>query len=357
MNYHLYPVNFKKYSLLLLYAFLLMAMTEWGMELYFEKLYGDLTRTGYFSERDFGWRALQPPVYLEQLKNYSLTDADILVIGDSFSEPRLWQSKLIADGLKVCTVHWRVLQTADILPDDLGIALRAAGFKGHYVIIESVERGFEARTKKLSQIGDKIIQQDAYVTQKQGLMYPYPQRERINISKLNGADWGVKTLYNKLKLSLDLPDKILKSKSVRAIQFDGCQFFSHKLCHYGLFFDGDFIKETFSSIDNVRMVNNNLQDSGIQPIWLIIPDKATVYLGYGAYNEHPYQNIWQSFAQYPELIAPDLGTVFVQKSHTVKDFYMNNDTHLSTSGFLYLGDIMADEMRKITAGQMESVAQ
>ena len=122
-------------------------------------------------------------------------------------------------------------------------------------------------------------------------------------------------------------------------------------CNYAIFIDHDFKKETFNSIDNVLAVNKNLQAVGIQAIWLVVPDKSTVYLGYGALNQYPYQNIWQTFAQYPELVAPDLGSEFIKQSRIIKDFYMPNDTHLSTNGFLYLGEFMLNELRKIQSNQ------
>jgi hypothetical protein len=74
-------------------------------------------------------------------------------------------------------------------------------------------------------------------------------------------------------------------------------------------------------------------------------------------NKNPYQNIWQQFAQYPELIAPDLGSVFMQQSRIIKDFYMPNDTHLSTNGFLYLGDFMTKGLHKLQANQPNPFAQ
>jgi hypothetical protein len=133
---------------------------------------------------------------------------------------------------------------------------------------------------------------------------------------------------------------------VRAVKFDGCQLFSHRLCQYAIFTDGDFSKETFNAIDNVVTVNKILQTVAIQPIWLIVPDKSSIYLGYGQLNEHPYQNIWQSFAQFSELTVPDLGAVFIEKSRTVKDFYLPNDTHLSTNGQLYFGELVSQAMAK-----------
>ncbi|MSP28511.1 MAG: hypothetical protein EXR80_08930 [Methylococcales bacterium] len=329
MNVHLKPISFRKYSLIVLYSLLTMAMLAWGMELYFERLYGDLTRIGNFPEHSFGWQSEQPAVLPENFKDYSLAEAD---------------------GLKVDTMTWQELKTDEALRTDLGNALRAAGFKGRYVIIESVERLFQGRMKALSNSREPIVKHDLIVNSAFP-MFPLVKRARVSFDKLNGADWGVKALYNSIKLALNLPEKYLKSGAVQAISFNGCALFSHRLCNYALFVTGDFQKETFNSIDNVLAINKNLQASGFQPIWLIVPDKATVYLGYGEHNKYPYQNMWQNFAQHPELITPDLGTVFSEKSRSIKDFYMPNDTHLSTNGFLYLGEVMTQGMRNLQANQ------
>lgn len=340
MNVHLYPISFKKYSLISIYAFLCMAVITLCMEFYFERIYGDLTRVGYFTERDFGWRSPQQIIPPELFKDYPLAEADILVIGDSFSMPRAWQSRLVAEGLKIATIHWKDLGNQhELLPDNVGEALRMAGFKGRYLVIESIERFFQRRMETPSKEHNPIIKHD---TQISGA--PFGERERISLRKLNGANWGIKALINSIKLSLK---EYLHTPLVEAFKFDGCQLFSNRLCNYVLFVDEDFDKKTFNSIANVITANNNLQAAGIQPIWLIIPDKSTVYLGYGVHNKHPYQNIWQQFAQHPELIAPDLGTDFTQKIHTIKDFYMPNDPHLSTNSYLYLGDYMLHEFHKL----------
>jgi hypothetical protein len=346
MNYHLQPLGFRKYSLILIYAFFGIAIIIWFMEFYFQTLSGDLTRVGSFSERDFGWQAPQTTIPDEQFKNYPLNESDIVVVGDSFSFGRVWQTKLINDGLKVTTLTWRGLKCDEALPSDLGEVLRAQGFKGRYVLVESVERVFQRRAKLLTKIPQPITL-DISTKPAQTIT----QRERFSLNKPNGGAWGFNTLFNTLKLSLNLPEPYLKSEWVQPVKFDGCQVFSNRLCRYALFIESDFKKETFTAIANILSINKNLQAFGMQPIWMIVPDKATVYLGYGALNEYPYQNIWKLFSQYPELIAPDLGALFIQKSHSIKDFYMPNDTHLSTNGFLSLGDIMLSELRKIQTNQ------
>jgi hypothetical protein len=85
MNFHLAPISYKKYSLLLIILLFSIAITIWVMEAYFGMLYGDLTRIGQLDESDFGWKMQQPPVPAKLLKSFPVTEADILVIVDSFS--------------------------------------------------------------------------------------------------------------------------------------------------------------------------------------------------------------------------------------------------------------------------------
>lgn len=346
MNVHLKPIDFKKYALILIYSFIIMAIIAWCMEFYFEKLYGDLTRLGSFSERDFGWREPQPEIDKTQLKNYAINEADILVIGDSFSISRVWQTQLVKQGLKVCTLTWSEVKTSDAIASNLGQLLRQSGFKGKYLIIENVERVFQRRMKAMLTIEQPIVKKEIAIDSAFQL-YPFSIRERMTLNKLNGADWGTKTLYNKIKLLLDVSEKHLKSGMVQAIKFNGCEFFSHRLCQYMLFIASDFTKEPFDFVNNVRIINTNLQSVGIQTLWIIVPDKATVYLGYGNRMTQPYHNIWQTFKQQPDIIAPNIAEAFIKESRKIKDFYLPDDTHLSSKGYLYLGGLILNVLHQL----------
>lgn len=138
--------------------------------------------------------------------------------------------------------------------------------------------------------------------------------------------------------------------SIGVIPLDGCNLFSNKLCNYGLFYGHDFDKQTFRSIDNLITINRDLQNLNLKAIWLAVPDKATVYLGGGTLNANPYVNIWDELAKHPELSAPNLARSFTQQSKLMKDFYKPNDVHLSTRGYIYLGDLMVDFLK--TEGEL-----
>jgi hypothetical protein len=172
-----------------------------------------------------------------------------------------------------------------------------------------------------------------------------------------GGEWVINAFINKIKLTYLFEPAAnfmdFGNGRTRAVPIDGCSLFSNKLCNYGLFYSHDFDKNTFNSIDNVLSINRDLQKEGIKAIWLVVPDKATVYLGYGKYNSNPYVNIWAEFAKHSELAAPHLGEIFNQNKSAIKDFYMPNDVHLSTSGYLYLGAFMANYIRNLEQGHAD----
>ncbi|WAK02137.1 hypothetical protein [Methylobacter sp. YRD-M1] len=326
--------NFRKYSLILILPLSIVILALWGLEWYFEPLDGDLTRVGHLPEKDFGWNQSQPLIAQGQLKSDALADSDVFVIGDSFSEKLLWQTRLRPKHLKHSFIHWDRFQPCE----NIGDALRHAGFKGRYVVIESVERNFQERMRAICKKNDDI-KVDIHAT-------PSPPADRAHsfislIKNPNGGEWTLKVLINKIKLAYSSrPGDAITFDSARVVSLDGCHLFSNKLCNYGLFFIEDFGRPLFDSINNVLTINNSLLKAGIQPVWFIVPDKSTVYL-----NKKSTTTIWNSLARYPELSAPNLADMFIRQSKLIKDFYKPNDTHLSVNGYLYLGDLVAERLQ------------
>lgn len=357
MNFHIGPVSHKKYSLLLIVPLFSIAIAIWVAEAYFGTLYGDLTRIGYLDEGDFGWQMQQPPVPVERLKNHSLAEADILVIGDSFSMPLIWQSRLVSAGFKPSTLNWNAFKPCG-LGRNLGEVIRQTGFRGRYVIFENIEHGFQDRANSTCEITSEI-KGAAY----NGFSPPTAPPARVQIlsnreplggrSEPVGGDWALNALITKIKLTyldnstINYMDSGNATYKTRVVSIDGCNLFSNRLCNYALFYNRDFQKKTFASTDNVLSINRDLQKVGIKSIWLVVPDKATVYLGYGKLNMNPYVNVWSELARHTELVAPNLGEAFTQKSRLIKDFYKPNDAHLSTNGYLCLGDLMTDIIKRL----------
>jgi len=349
MNFRLGSISYKKYCMILLCPLFSIAIAIWILEAYFGTLYGDLTRIGQLDEGDFGWRMHQPNVPLNLLVSYPVADADILVIGDSFSNGLIWQSRLVSAGFKPSTLKWDEFKPCG-LGRNLGEIIRQAGFRGRYVVIENVEHGFQNRMDTICNINSRI----------NGVAYRVPSPPvdppmdhslySVNREPL-GGDWVINALINKIKLTylMDSSKDYMEfgSARTRVVPLNGCKLFSNKLCSYGLFYSHDFDKNTFVSFDNVVTVNRDLYKVGIESIWLVVPDKATVYLGYGKLNLNPYVNIWNGFAKQTKLVVPNLAELFIQKKMTINDLYKPNDVHLSTNGYLYLGDIMVNLVNKL----------
>ena len=69
-----------------------------GLSMYFKPLSGDLTRIGKWAERDFGPTLMQESPVIRP-NAAALTHQQILVLGDSFSHPNIWQSYLFESSM------------------------------------------------------------------------------------------------------------------------------------------------------------------------------------------------------------------------------------------------------------------
>ena len=90
----------------------IVLMVLWIVSLTSPVPYGDLTRIGRLSEREFGWTAPPPQVDPAYLKGTPVDQADVLVIGDSFSMTFRWQSVLTRAGYRVATTNWGQYENA-----------------------------------------------------------------------------------------------------------------------------------------------------------------------------------------------------------------------------------------------------
>lgn len=331
--------SFKEYSLYVGSVFIITAIVMCGGEFYFGSLEGDLARLGGLPERDFGWQEPQPLIQAKNLHSYPLAEADVLVIGDSFSASLVWQSQLVLGGLKPSTLHWSDVKLCD---GDFGEVVRQSGFRGRYVIIEAVERTIQGRMRSICKKGSRLNKSGEYSSSP-------PPTSQTNFL-LKGDRLGVKrvieAIVNKFRYTYQ-SSSYKEFDTVRMILTEGgCSLFSNRMCNYGLYYFEDFSKETFKSVDNVLSINKNIGKEGMQTIWLVVPDKSTIYIGYGKYNLSSYVNVWEILRESGDLNVPNLGEEFIKKSRLIKDFYAPNNTHLSPNGYLFLGDLVLGNIQK-----------
>ncbi len=289
---------------------------------------GDLTRVGMLPESLFGWTRPQPAVAANLFRQASWAEADALVIGDSFSAPGIWQSVLTRQGLRVHTETWTSLPA---ICDDFSQWARDKGFKGRYVIIEIVERNAEGT------INNSIACKNTRYRPAEWHPSPPATQPNRNLNNHSGRlSIGIQVYLNTWRYrqkrnggnlsSLKMPGSVQVNHLA-----EGCKLFSHPQCDDVLFFDQDRHGELGNNVLNdMQIIGSRIVSS--TPIWVIIPDKSTTYL-------YPDKVFWHEAER--KFNAPNILDAFNQatKAHVI-DLYLANNTHLSTTGYLALGEII-----------------
>lgn len=299
---------------------------------------------GMLPESLFGWTKPQPIIPLELLQQSEWQDADVLVVGDSFSvgdpqlsntKPRLWQTVLVQHGFKVRTEWWENVRA---ICEDFTPWLASKGFKGKYIILENVERAAESNLDKSIKCHNMSYRPAPSPLSSSPEVLPDRQRRDYS-GKLSV---GFQTWLHELEYSYLLDQSNFKiwelpnHVSMHRLS-NGCDLFSHPSCQDVLFLSedriDDFDENMFTKMDIIESRLPNLTT-----IWAIVPDKSTSYL-------NPNKQFWNQATQRNH--APNLLEGFHQSilNKTV-DLYRGNDTHLSTEGFIIMGNLILHSMTK-----------
>jgi len=295
--------------------------------------YGDLTRIGLLPEEMFGWRKPQASISGARLKSVKAPDADVIVIGDSFSQALYWQSELVNNGLAVKTVHWNDFGS---ICTNVERWLDHSGFdrKG-IVIIQSIQSLFDKRMDASLACGDnKQPRADKELT-----INSPPTEPLLGSGARNGTEkiaTGIAQLWN-AQLVKNTPDlrafgstrDLIVARNVPR----GCERFSHAYCTKALFLERDDHRAPLgdATLEKVKKVTARL--ANYQVVWLVIPDKTTVYFD----KDSPF---WQQLAD--NSLGPNLYAPLIAARNVTTDLYYPNDTHFSNTGFMLLGKAVND---------------
>ena len=298
---------------------------------------GDLTRTGMLPESQFGWRKPQPVIDPKLMQQSSMQEADVLVIGDSFSDSRVWQTALTQRGLKVRTESWDSMRgvCADFMP-----WLRAQGFAGKYVVLEFIERNLPSGLNSSAACQHMQYHPNA--------MTDAP-RARPTVSfdpdyshRSGRFSVGIQTALNyrgyvQLSDSPDFKFAALPNGARVARIKNGCELFSHSRCNDALFLGEDKAEEVEGgALNNIESINARL--GGITPIWVFVPNKSTAYL-------YPDKQFWNGAER--RFGAPNLLRMTRQAiNEKTVDLYPANNTHLSTTGYRLVGEEIFKAMQR-----------
>lgn len=289
---------------------------------------GDLTRIGKLPERMFGWTEPQPAIDPALMHQSSWKEADVLVIGDSFSDARVWQTVLTGVGLRVRTEDWDSVGGVckDFMP-----WLHDRGFRGKYLVFEVIERNLPDTLSKSLACNRMDYHPNAHVDDPRS---PPPASFDPAQRDYSGSlSVGIETLMNAFEYerAINTPGFASRnwSNGVKLARVkNGCRLFSHARCQEALFLAED--KPTDiprDALDRVQAINARL--SGVLPIWLFVPNKSTAYL----YPDKQFWNEAERRFHSPNLLRMTQTAI---KEGTI-DLYPANNTHFSTSGYLMLG--------------------
>lgn len=320
----------KKSVQLFLILFLIITPVVW-LSLPFTNYQGDLTRIGKWSEVYFMGQSPQSKISKKLLISHPIQEADILVIGDSFSEHLQWQSVYQQQGIKVTTLLWSDIH---YICENFTERIQKAGFRGKKIIIESIERVAARQIdKSIRCTNTPEIKNNSYSKDT-----PSNTTEISNFLNLQGQFIaGMKTIFNGWGIKhIPSYEKLhnYRSKSTHIYLIEnGCLFFSHSLCNYGLFFYDDYFQPELdhSTIDQIKLLNKRINQSKKQYeiIWLIIPNKSSIY------QRKISGNFWKSLDR--DKLGPNLFEYVNLKKEEIIDLYQPNDTHFSNNGYLSLG--------------------
>jgi hypothetical protein len=298
---------------------------------------GDQTRIGLLPETMFGWTLPQPAVDPALIQQATWQDADVLVIGDSFSDNRIWQTELVRHGLHVRTEHWANIRG---ICEDFTPWLREKGFKGKYILLEAVERNVEAG------FADYVgcTKMDPHLS----VAADAPRKVPPTVIDRNKPDYsgkmsiGLQTRFNAYKYEQQSAQPDFKSwntgrGSTVVRVADGCKLFSHARCSDALFLTGDNQHDLGDNVIN-DMHKLDLRLEGFDRLWVVVPDKSTAYL-------HPDKHFWDDATKRVNSLnmlkiiksSIDAGTV---------DVYPANNSHFSTATYLSMGRAIYQEMLK-----------
>lgn len=326
--------KYKYFSLIIIFIIALLGAVTFPF-LEHSKYDGDLTRMAMLPEKYFGWTAPQPKIQKKLLISSSWAEADILVIGDSFSENLIWQSKLVEADYKVRTESWAAIGQ---ICDDFDAWLSSNKFKGRYVIIQSVENSLDARLKKSIQCNKTRYR---FLKHKE-VQSPPELIDRVANSDGQGQLYaGIRTWFNQRVYEKKSQEKHFVAwninENVRLERVKGgCKLFSHIKCEDVLFYRKLHTPVVDEILRNITVINSRIASREL--IWLIIPDKSSIYLsGKGSLRD------WQAELKQSINVLDSLLRAVDKKEI---DVYFGNDTHLSPKGYGLVGDATLDYLKR-----------
>jgi hypothetical protein len=314
-------------------TFVLIAGINIGLSMRFGPIRGDLARVGGFAERDYEPGVPQASARIAP-NTVDLADADVVVLGDSFSNKLLWQGELEAlTGQRTLTFQYgQVGCISNWLRWLHGMKLKP----GAQVIIESSERSFVARFNKMAEC-PRIT--------------PVPVHRHLETGEKSWFDTGLsldivyqgRVLLNSLRL--DKQDVYRAGETVNVALRRDDRFTDRRpdrlLYHVDDEGKNDWTpSQLANALAGLSAEKAAFAASGQRFSMLVMPDKSSVYR-----DDIVAPRIRPSSAtrdlQAAGLFGMDTMTCFRTLATSMPDFYLPDDTHIGPNAFRLLAAALA----------------
>lgn len=308
------------------------------LSIFFEPISGDLTRIGHWSERDFGWQQPQPAVAV-RANGVTITNPHVLVLGDSYSHPNIWQSYLAeARHLEILSFQYQDVGCVD---NWLHWVAEQRYPNMSTVVIQIVERGFVTQFRNLNTCTRRIPK--SFETVEENMMPSRPQK-----GLMLDAGYLVPTALNMLNMAWR--DGRMVSGEAINVQLSTDKLFSNRKANRLLYYAEDelkmswSVKDIASAVGNLKHIQGDLEKKGLRLVVIVVPDKSSAYRQYLANetNKSGYPNVFEQLRA-AGVNNVNLLSVFQQAVGETVDLYLPNDTHLSTQGYKFMASKVADE--------------
>ncbi|NTW83853.1 MAG: hypothetical protein HGB36_10890 [Chlorobiaceae bacterium] len=297
-----------------------------------QPLTGDLTRLGYFSENDFGWNLKMPRIAIKEISEK--TNPTVLVIGDSFSLGNCWQSVVMGKSReKILTIH--MLDPCDI--DSFMPMVKKRYPSVRYIIFETVQRSFLGRINE-----DQHQNFNGYVKPVYTGSFSTDEGRDISlIHEMHDPIYAVKATVNSFKNF----NHTERSGDVIISPLNTNDLFSCKKSCFLIYYKDDDVKKDWkysdvkNTVTHLKRLSDIAAKDGINFVVMVVPDKSTVYGKSFLYPQFKISppDIWSEI-QRQGVNQINLLNVFVQEAYKTKDFYLPDDTHLSSKGYIVMGN-------------------
>jgi hypothetical protein len=310
-----------------------------------EPIYGDLTRIGRWTERDFGPNSPIPTINVKSSGEF-INTPDAMVLGDSFSQRNLWQS-VFSEKTK------QVVKTYDYgqskcIPAFLEAAIKNTTNK--LVVIETVERSFIGRFSNIPSCSSRSLTPREIKAETIG----GTQRPKWPLSL--GFLYTTTTAINTIRSNIFNERQSNRYQTVNTGLSAGCALFSNRRNHRFLYYADDDLKQHWSekeiktAIANVLNIQNQVERSGKKFVFIIAPDKSSIYRSCISTDDDILKNpnINQRLID-AGVNAPNTQTIFREKIGAIVDLYDPDNTHWSEAGYILAGEKIGDYVLSLPA--------